>query len=221
MMDIGALKTAHDLHNSVDLANVTEELVAESFARARASDQSGNIDKLDRRRDDFLRMRHLCQDIEPRVGNDHNADVWVDGAEGIILCRRFVRSGDGIKKRGFPNVRQADNSSAEHKRRRIIRTVAAVYLCVVVLEKRTVEKIMIRQLVTELPADLQSRSGVIKRVARHCDDMSLDADLSQTPKYLSLAPILSNYLKQSFRIRDVRCPEFGKYACASKLFATT
>ena len=53
-MDIGALKTAHDLDNGVDLANVTEELVAESFARARTFDQSGDIDKLDRRRDDFL-----------------------------------------------------------------------------------------------------------------------------------------------------------------------
>ena len=114
MMDVGALKTAHDLHNRVDLPNVTEKLVAESFARARAFDQSGDVDKLDRRRHDFLRMRHFCQDIETRVGNGHDADVWIDGAEGIILCRRFVRSGDGIEKRGFPDVRQADNSSAEH-----------------------------------------------------------------------------------------------------------
>ena len=60
-------------------------------------------------------------------GHRHDADVWIDGAEGIILRRRFVRSGDGIEKRGFPDVRQSDYSSAEHKVRRIMRTVGAVY----------------------------------------------------------------------------------------------
>jgi hypothetical protein len=38
-----------------------------------------------------------------------------------------VRSGDGIEKRGFPDVRQSDYSSAEHKVRRIMRTGRAVY----------------------------------------------------------------------------------------------
>jgi hypothetical protein len=85
-------------------------------------------------------MRHLGKDIEPRFGHGHDPDVWIDGTEGIILRRRFMRSGDGIEKRRFPDVRQADNSSAEHKVRRIIRTVATVYLVVVAERRPTAEK---------------------------------------------------------------------------------
>ena len=35
MMDVGAFKTAHYLHNRVHFPNVTEKLIAESFASAR------------------------------------------------------------------------------------------------------------------------------------------------------------------------------------------
>jgi hypothetical protein len=59
-------------------------------------------------------MRNLSEEVEPGVGHGHDPDVWIDGAKGIVLRRRFVRSGNGIEKSGFPDVRQADNSSAEH-----------------------------------------------------------------------------------------------------------
>jgi hypothetical protein len=43
----------------------------------------------------------------------------------------------------------------------------------------------------------------------------------RTPECVSLAPILSNYLNESFRIRDGRRPEFGKSFRISKFFAIT
>ena len=121
MMNIGAFKTAHHLHNRVHFANVTEKLVAQSFARAGAFHQPGDIDELDRSRHDFLRMRQFREDIESRVGHRHHADVRIDRAKGIIFRRCFVRSGDGVKERRFPDVRQSDNSSAEHE----VRTLPA------------------------------------------------------------------------------------------------
>ena len=53
-MDVGALETAHHLHDGVHFADVAEELVAESFARARAFHQSGDVDELDRGRERFF-----------------------------------------------------------------------------------------------------------------------------------------------------------------------
>src|SRR5207237_7472054 len=122
MMNVGAFKAAHYLHNRVHFANVAEKLIAKSFARARAFHQPGDVDKLDRGRHDFLRMRKPREDVESCVGHGHHADIRIDRAKWIIFRRRFVRSGDGVKKRRFSDVRQTDNSSAEHAF-----SVAAVY----------------------------------------------------------------------------------------------
>jgi hypothetical protein len=54
VMNVAVFKTAHHLHDGVHFANVVEKLIAQPFARARAFDQSSDIDKLDRRRRDFL-----------------------------------------------------------------------------------------------------------------------------------------------------------------------
>ena len=55
-MNVAVFETANDLHNRVNLANVMEKLIAQPFPCARAFDQTGNIDKLDRGRHDLLRM---------------------------------------------------------------------------------------------------------------------------------------------------------------------
>jgi hypothetical protein len=57
------------------------------------------------------------------------------------------------------------------------------------------------QSVPKMRTDLQSRHGVIKPVARHCDDMRL-AKISTRSQCLSLVPILFNYLNESFRFWD-------------------
>ena len=45
----GVFEAAHHLDDRVDFADVREELVAEPFALARALDQAGDVDELDRR----------------------------------------------------------------------------------------------------------------------------------------------------------------------------
>ena len=53
MMDIGVFEATDHLDDGVDFADVTEELVAEAFARARALHQACDVDKLDRGRNDL------------------------------------------------------------------------------------------------------------------------------------------------------------------------
>ena len=58
-MDVAAFKTTNDLHNRIDLADMTEKLVAEAFTRACSFYEARDVDELDRGRHDFLRMRKL------------------------------------------------------------------------------------------------------------------------------------------------------------------
>ena len=51
------LEAAHDVRDGVGLADVGEELVAQAFAFGRAGDQPGDVDELDDRRNDLLRLR--------------------------------------------------------------------------------------------------------------------------------------------------------------------
>ena len=117
-MNIGVFETADHLHDRVDLADVAEELVAKTFTGARAFDQASDVHKLDRGRDDFLGMRQFRESFQTRVGHRHHAEIRIDGAEGVIGGLRFSRAGDCIEERGFPHVRQPDNSSAQHRRGR-------------------------------------------------------------------------------------------------------
>jgi hypothetical protein len=110
VMNIGVLKAAHDLHDGVHLADVAEELITQSFTRARSSDETGDIDELDGCRDQLLGVRDLREDIQSRVGNDDHADIRIDGAEGVIRCLRLPGARDSIEESGFSNVGKADDS---------------------------------------------------------------------------------------------------------------
>ena len=114
VMNVRIFKTTHDLHDRFDFANVMEELIPEPFARARAFDQTGDIDKLDCRWRDFFRVGNLGDFFQSRIGHGYDADVRIDRAERIIFRRRFVRACDRIEKRRFPDVRQSYNSSTKH-----------------------------------------------------------------------------------------------------------
>src|SRR5262249_60377645 len=59
-------------------------------------------------------MRNLRDLFQARIRHCHNADVRVDGAEGIIFRRRLVRARNGVKKRRFADVWKTNNSCAEH-----------------------------------------------------------------------------------------------------------
>ena len=101
------------MDDRVDLADVGEELVAQALALGRAADQPGDVDELDLGLDLLRRFGDLPDPVEARVGHRDAADIGLDRAEGIICRLRRGGLGQGIEKRRFADVRQADDAAAE------------------------------------------------------------------------------------------------------------
>src|SRR3546814_18977614 len=80
-LDVVVLETAQDVDDRVDLADIAEELVAQSFALRRAAHQSRDIDEGELGRDDLLAARDRGELVEPVVGARDIADVRLDRAE--------------------------------------------------------------------------------------------------------------------------------------------
>src|SRR6185312_17183519 len=96
--------------NRVDLADVREELVAETFALGCTCNEPRNVDELDRGRHDLLRPRNRGELLEPRVGHCDDADVWIDRAKRIVF-RCDLRARERIEQRRLADVRQSDDSA--------------------------------------------------------------------------------------------------------------
>ena len=97
------------MHDGVHLADVGQELVAQTLAAARALHQTRDVHEFQRGRGVLLRMIHLRQHVQPLVRHGHHAGVRLDGAEGIVGGLR-TRAGDCIKQRALADVRQTDDA---------------------------------------------------------------------------------------------------------------
>jgi hypothetical protein len=60
--------------------------------------------------DDLLRLDDLRQPVEARVGNRHDTDVGIDGAERVVL-RLDARLGKGIEQGGLADIGQSDDAA--------------------------------------------------------------------------------------------------------------
>jgi hypothetical protein len=109
---VGVVEGPHHVHDRVHLADVREELVAQSLALGCARDQAGDVHELDCRRNDLLRSIDLRELCEPQVGHLDDADVGLDGAERIVF-RCDARFGQRIEQRGLAHVRQAHDPAAQ------------------------------------------------------------------------------------------------------------
>ena len=117
VMDVFVFEAANDLDDGVDFADVSEEFVAKTFALGGAFNESGNVNEFDSGRNDDLGLGDLRQDFEAGIGDGDDADVWIDGAEGVIGGLGLARACDGVKQGRFAHIRQANNSSFQHKER--------------------------------------------------------------------------------------------------------
>src|SRR3954471_9229627 len=115
VMNIRILETTDDLDNSVHLANMCEKLVPQTFSGTGTFNKAGNIDEFNRRRNDDGGFGDVFEDLEARVRPGDNADVRIDGAEGIVCRFRLARARNGVEQGGFSNVRQTNNASFQHK----------------------------------------------------------------------------------------------------------
>ena len=82
---------------------------------AGALDQAGDVHELDRGGDDHLASSAIALQLgEPRIGHGDDADVGIDGAEGIIGRFGLAGAGDGVEQRGLADIRQSDDSGSQH-----------------------------------------------------------------------------------------------------------
>ena len=107
--DVAVLKAPDDVNDRVALADVGEELVAESLSFGCAFDESRDINELDHGGGNLFRVIHLTEKADPLIRDRDDADVRIDRAEGVVrglgtcLCER-------VKQRAFADVRESDDS---------------------------------------------------------------------------------------------------------------
>ena len=91
------------MYNRIGLADVGEELIAESLALASTFDQSCYVDNLYRGRHRPLRVLHLDQLIETLIRHGDDPNVGFDRAEGEVgRLRLSVRQ--AVKQSGLTDV---------------------------------------------------------------------------------------------------------------------
>ena len=110
--DVRIAEVADNLADSIGLANVRQELVAQPLAFARALDKAGDVDEFDSGRDNTARMDDLCEFAQALIGDRHDADVGVDGCERIVCCKTCLVRQCSEQSR-LADVRQADNANGK------------------------------------------------------------------------------------------------------------
>ena len=81
----------------VDFADVSKKLIAQTFARAGAFHETGDVDEFENGRHEFLGLAHFSQHIQTFVRNGHNTGIRVDGAEPVISGKGFSGLGHCVE----------------------------------------------------------------------------------------------------------------------------
>ena len=108
--DVGVFKAAHDIDDGIGFANVCKKLVAQTLAFARASHQTGDIDKFDDGRQHALGLDDFGQGRQARVGHFDHAHIGFDGAERVVLGGD-TGFGEGVEQGGFAHIGQTHDSA--------------------------------------------------------------------------------------------------------------
>ena len=112
MDDIRILETTDDVRDRVNAPYMAQKLVPESFSLRGPFDQAGDVDKLDRGRRDFFRIKEGGDLLKPLVRDRDDTDVRLDGAKRIILGRR-PRRREGVEDGRLADVGKSDDAAME------------------------------------------------------------------------------------------------------------
>ena len=113
MGNIFVFKAAHHFHDGRAFTDIGQELVAQSFALARPSHQTGNVDEVHRGVNGLGGSDQLGQGVYTGIRHRHRSLVRLDGAEGIIRGLGVLRPGQCVEKRGFAHIGQSDDAYAQ------------------------------------------------------------------------------------------------------------
>jgi hypothetical protein len=83
--------------NRVRLADVGQELVAETFAFARTGDESGDIDERHGGWDQLFGCIHFLEFAQTGVRDGNDTGIWFDRGERVI-CTERSRVSQGVEK---------------------------------------------------------------------------------------------------------------------------
>jgi hypothetical protein len=98
--------------NPVNTLNVTQELVTQTLAQVGSLNQTGNIENLQVGRDLTLRLPHVDQLVEPGILNNNLSNIWLYGAEGVVLGRDG-KIGEKIETGTFSYIWKSNDSHFE------------------------------------------------------------------------------------------------------------
>ncbi len=110
--DIIVVEATKDVDYGVGLADVGEELVAETLAFACSLDETCDVDNLDSCGDDLRRVLDFVEYLETVVGDGDDADVRFDGAEGEV-GRLGLGVGEAVEEGRLADVGQAYDAALE------------------------------------------------------------------------------------------------------------
>jgi hypothetical protein len=112
MHHVRVVEHPNDLADRVGLADVREELVAEALPLGCALDQARDVHKGHRGRHDPGAFEYRRQPAQPRIGQRHHADVWLDGRERIVRGQHVV-VGQRVEQGGLADVGQSDDAEGQ------------------------------------------------------------------------------------------------------------
>lgn len=113
--DVVIFEAAHDLHDGVDFADVSEEFIAEAFALGGSFYEAGDVDEFNGGGDQFFGTGDFRKNGETLIRHGDDSDVGVDSAEGVVGGFRFASAGEGVEEGGLSYVGHSDDSGLKHE----------------------------------------------------------------------------------------------------------
>ena len=101
-------ESADDVDEGIHAAEVVDELASRPLALAEGFAGCGEINVLDGRIGDLLRLVQFGQAIDARVGHVHDADVRLRA--GAVRANLGRATGDGVEHRRLSGAGESDNS---------------------------------------------------------------------------------------------------------------
>ena len=112
MHHVGVVEDTDDLTDGVSLADVREELVAQTLTLTGPAHDPSDVDETHRGRNLLGRAEDLGQGGKPVIGHPHNTHIGFDGGEGIVRGEHVI-AGEGVEQCRLADVGQAHDSDGE------------------------------------------------------------------------------------------------------------
>ena len=109
MHDVRVIEAANDMHDGIRLTDVRQELVTEALTLGGTLHETCDIDELDHRRHDLLRIIQGAQLLKTLIRYSDDTDVRLDRTERVV-GRLRARLRNCVKQCRLADIRQSDDT---------------------------------------------------------------------------------------------------------------